>query len=169
MTLYILNYNNYYNRIVKKENSLSAYLGVNNENLIYNISGVNFNPNDGVMTEQILGTLNDFYDGSGDYLLVVNDQDEIVSRWFIIETQRTRGGGQYNATLKRDVIVDYQDDIEKSPVFVEKATLSQSDPMIFNTENMTFNQIKKSESLLKDETGCAWIVGYMSSKPFDNG
>lgn len=51
MTLYVLRYNNYYNRIVKKEDSLSAYLGTNNENLIYDLPGVNFNPNDGVMTE----------------------------------------------------------------------------------------------------------------------
>ena len=51
MTLYILNYNNYYNRILKKEDTLSAYLGANNENLVYDLSGVNFNPNDSVNTE----------------------------------------------------------------------------------------------------------------------
>lgn len=48
MTLYVLNYNNYYNRILKKEDTLSAYL---DSNKVYELSGVNFNPNDGVNTE----------------------------------------------------------------------------------------------------------------------
>ena len=119
------------------------------------------------MTEQILGSLSDVYDGSGDYLLVCDDQDNIVSRWFIIDTNRTRGGGQYNAVLRRDVVVDYYNVIKDSPMFVEKATLGDGDPLIYNNENMTFNQIKQSETLLKDETNSAWVVGYMSSKPFD--
>ena len=31
----------------------------------------------------------------------------------------------------------------------------------FNAEGMKFNEIKKSETLLKDETKSAWLVGYL--------
>lgn len=50
-----------------------------------------------------------------------------------------------------------------APCFVEKGIISNNnDPLLFNSENMSFNQIKQSETLLKDKTGCAWIVGYVS-------
>lgn len=35
--------------------------------------------------------------------------------------------------------------------------------MIYNSEDMTFNQIKTSETLLKDKTNCPWIVGYLAN------
>ena len=165
MTLYILNYNNYYNRLVKREDSIDEY----KKYLIYPqteigiIQSVNFNPNDHVNTQHVIGTGE--YDGTGDYLIAY-ENNEIVSRWFIIESQRTRAG-QWTLTLRRDVVVDYYNVIIESPMFIEKATLGDGDPLIYNTENMTFNQIKQSETLLKDETNSAWIVGYMSSKPFD--
>ena len=47
-------------------------------------------------------------------------------------------------------------------MFIEKATLDPDNPLIFNSENMSYNQIKQSETLLKDGTECAWIVGYMA-------
>ena len=47
-------------------------------------------------------------------------------------------------------------------MFIEKATLDPDNPLIFNSENMSYNQIKQSEILLKDGTDCAWIVGYMA-------
>ena len=109
------------------------------------------------------------YDGKGDYLIAHNPQtDEIDSRWFIIDCTRTRDG-QWQLTLHRDLVVDYYDAIINSPMFIEKATLAEGDQFIYNNEDMTFNQIKQSETLLKDETDCAWVVGYMSSKPFNDG
>lgn len=153
MTLYILNYNNYYNRILKKEDSLEAYL----ENVIYYLDSVNFNHNDNVYTEHIIGVGD--YNGTGDYLVVTNEYNEIVSRWFILEAVRTRGG-QYKLELYRDTLVDYYDQIISSPVFIEKANLTVEDPLIFNNEDISVNQIKQSEFLLRDATQCAWIVGY---------
>ena len=104
MTLYILNYNNYYNRILKKEESLEAYL----EKVVYEMPSANFNPNDNIYTEQIIGA--GTYDGSGDYLLVVNELAEIVSRWFILEAIRMRAG-QYKLQLYRDTLVDYYQEV----------------------------------------------------------
>ena len=50
MNLYLLNYNNYYNRVVKRLNDLNAY----SPYILTTIENVNFNPNDGVNAEQIV-------------------------------------------------------------------------------------------------------------------
>lgn len=160
MTLYILEYNNYYNRLVKQEESLEAY----QQYIIYELVNTNFNPADKVNTQHVIG--NGDYDGSGDYVIAVDEDGTINSRWFIVQADRTRAG-QWQLTLHRDLVVDYYNIITESPMFIEKATLGDGDPLIYNNENMTFNQIKQSETLLKDETNSAWVVGYMSSKPFD--
>ena len=152
MNLYLLKFNNYYNRIVKKFDTLAEYLVTPyyNNDVVEN---VNFNPNDGVDTEQIINS-----NGKFDYC-ILSDGITIESRWFIIECKRERNG-QYRLTLRRDLVADNYNSIINAPTFIEKATVSNSDPAIFNNENMGFNQIKTSETLLKDETGCAWIVGY---------
>lgn len=49
-------------------------------------------------------------------------------------------------------------------MFIEKATLLSDNPLIFNKEDIQVNQIKTSETQLRDETGCAWIVGYYDNK-----
>ena len=154
MTIITLKYNNYFNRLVKISSDLSAY-----SPFIKNrINNVNFNPADGVTTTQIINAPENEI---GDYLLVVDDTGTLISRWFILDDTRLRNG-QYELQLRRDLIADAYSDVIKAPIFIEKATLSSTDPMIFNSENMTYNQIKKSETLLKDGTECAWIVGYMA-------
>lgn len=149
----IYTYNNYYNRIIKKENTIGGYNTAGN--LIYNNGDnvTNFNPNDGVTTEIIIGN---GYNGTGDYLLVVeNDYLEAfapVSRWFITEHQRTRQG-QYRLTLRRDIIADFYDQIIVAPMIVNRAMISnENSPLLFNSEGFSFNQIKKNETLLKDKT-----------------
>ena len=62
--------------------------------------------------------------------------------------------------------MDSYDLVVNAPCFIEKATLSNNDPFIFNGEDMTFNQIKQAETPLKDETGCAWVVGYIPKDSF---
>lgn len=158
-TLYFLHYNNYYNRIVKKENTLQDYqpyvIG-------FLQSVINWNPNDGVSTKQIINWSNDI----PDYMIVVDENGDIDSRWFVIEATRTRSM-QLELTLYRDVIVDNYDTIIQSPCFIEKANpQSIRDPAIYNSEDMTFNQIKKQETLLWDETNCPWIVGYIPRDSF---
>lgn len=165
MTIYVLSgFNNYYNRQVKKFDTINEY----EPYILHTQQNFNFVPNDGVNTQVVLGSNVNNYNGTGDYLIVVNDFNEIVSRWFIIESARDRAG-QFTLTLHRDLVVDHYDELLDAPMFIEKATLSDSDSLIYNSENMTFNQIKQSETLLKDETNSAWIVGYMSSKPYNDG
>ena len=152
-TLYVLKYNNYFNRLFKRENTLSDYL--TNDYLQY--TDINFVPNDGVNTGIIL-SIQDYNDY--DYLLVV-ENNIIISRWFIVDSKRTRTN-QYQLSLKRDTLVDYYDDIKDDYLYVDKAILPKSNTLIFNEENMSFNQIKKAEFPLKDTSGCAWICGYVA-------
>lgn len=164
-TLYILSgFNNYYNRMVKLPgNTKEDY-----PEPIYTLDATNFVPNDGVNTEYVVGTYD--YNGEGDYVIITTlgrrpigapaDWEEYVaSRWFIIDSVRNRQG-QYTLTLRRDLIADYYNIIKQSPMFIEKATLDQDSPFIFNREDMTVNQIKTNEYLLKDKSNCPWIVGY---------
>lgn len=157
-TIYLLKYNNYYNRIVKKEDTLGAYL--TQDCLLDTFENVNFVPADGVDTTLVVK-----HEGPNPDYLIVADGNDIESRWFVVESDIIRGG-QYRLTLHRDVIVDSYDLVVNAPCFIEKATLSNNDPFIFNGENMTFNQIKQAETPLKDETGCAWVVGYIPKDSF---
>lgn len=152
-TLIFLTYNNYYNRIVKKEETLQDYL----DHELFRLSATNFNPADGVNTTHIVNMADGLYP---DYIIIVDEYNNIVSRWFIIESDRIRGG-QYTLTLHRDLVVDYYNDIVSAPCFIEKATLNENNPLIFNSENMTFNQIKKGEYLLKGSLDTPWLVAYL--------
>lgn len=168
MNLYIYSYNNYYNRQVKKAgDTLEDYAQYKHYGPVTGVYG--FTPGDGVNTTQIIGTNAQTYDGKGNYLIVQDQQTgEINSRWFIIDVNRTRNG-QWELTLHRDLIVDYYDVIVDSPMYVEKATLSERDPFIFNSEQLSLNQIKSGEYQIKDKSDCAWIVGYLSRNNEDYG
>lgn len=155
-TLYFLYLNNYYDRIETVDWELGLYL----ENVIQTSSGINFNPNDGVNTELIIN-MNDIE--TPNYLVVCDESNNIKSKWYIIDSNRIRGG-QYKYTLHRDVISDYWNVIKQSPCLIEKCSLNYDDPLIFNNEDMTFNQIKTSETLLKDKSNCAWLVGYLAKE-----
>ena len=153
-TLYTLLYNNYYNRIIKSEETINGY----SDYIVSSHLNVNFNPNDHINTTIILNIDDSL---TYDYLIEVDENNEIRSRWFVIETRRVRGN-QYELTLHRDVIADYYNIIIESPCFIEKAHLNSDNPLLFNSENMSFNQIKTNEYPLYDQTGCPWIVGYYS-------
>ena len=164
-SLYLLRYNNYFNRIVKQEANLSGYMpyvlsDVPSSNPLLNI---NFNPNDGIQTEQIINWRGE----EPDYIVVADEDSNIVSRWFVLRHERTRAQ-QYRLVLRRDLIVDFYSAIISAPCFIEKATLNSTNNLIFNAESMTFNQIKTREVLLKDEFGCPWIVLYGSRATYDD-
>ena len=153
-TYYLLQYNNYYNRIEKRHYSLHAYLpywiGVQGD--------CSFNENDGITATQVVNF--DMREkGEPDYLIVAED-GEIISRWFITEAKRLRRN-QYRLSLQRDLVADFYDKIKDSPLYVERGAVSDGSDLIFNPEGGTYNQIKQSETLLKDESGIGWIVGYI--------
>ena len=159
--IYLLNYNNYYNRIVKTT-TLSSY----KSQAIYSADKIDFKPNDSCYTDQILNISDAI---NPDYLIVtdvVSGTETLTSRWFILESRRLRGG-QYNLRLRRDVFADYKSIVKDATIYCEKGYVSDTDPLIFSSEGNTYNQIKTEEVLLKDSTNSAWIVGYCDYKLFE--
>ena len=157
------NYNNYFNRIVKHDYSkatMNKYETVDKQN-------INFDEQDGLYTEAVVNWTENW---TPNYLMVnpiIPEGDDaewvINSSWFILEWKKIRLN-QYRAILKRDVIADNYNSILNAPTYIEKATITDpNNPLLFNSEGMTFNQIKQSETPLKDETGCGWVVGYIPS------
>lgn len=138
---------------------------------IYIESGnaVNFNPADGVNTIFVAGKMSNSYTGKGDYFIYSEDNVSITSRWFILEADRTRNG-QYRLQLRRDVIVDNYDAVMNGTALIEKSTVSDDNPLIYNSEPIPTNQIKTKEYALNDDTRAAWIVGYIArNTSYDNG
>lgn len=160
--LYLLSYNNYYNRILKRFSELQEY----NEAgaILHTTEALSFNPNDDVFTTAIVNHPDDIHP---DYVLVCDEFNEIVSRWYIVESRRVRAG-QYSLDLFRDLLADYYDEVMASPAYVEKGWAALGDPAIYNNEEMTYNQIKTNERLLKDDTNCSWIVGYLDKDFHDD-
>lgn len=157
MNICLLPYNNYFNRKLKRYETFEEYL--QDSGIL--VPGINFNPNDDIHATFTYGKGEFMGDDKYDYLVVGDDRYDIVSRWFIIEKTRTRGG-QYTFQLLRDVLADYYDYYATAPMYVERAFAATNTPYIYNKENFTVNQIKTSETLLKDKTGCPWIVGYLA-------
>ena len=166
------NYNNYYNRKLKRLNTWSEYDNAFNMSG-YDLPNYNFNPGNGLETKIVVGTTIEdmqFSTTSGpDYLIVYNESKDILSRWFIIDTNRTRGG-QYELTLKRDVLADFLYYIEQSPIYIEKGVIEDVEsPLLRNNEGLVVNQIKKDEVLLKDRTKCPWLVMYIKKGVLGSG
>ena len=157
MTIYLLKYNNYYNRTIKRYSTINELLDRDDAVEIGTFENVNFNPGDGVATQL---TLN-YTEGPAANYLVAEDNDGALTSWFVLDAQYVRFG-QYTLSLRRDLIQDLWSTLADSPIFIEKATLSKNNPLFFNNEDMTFNQIKTNETLLKDKTGIPWIVGYVA-------
>lgn len=157
--IYCISYNNYFNRTVKREESLAAYLGANNSNVRYSETNFNFNPNDGANAAITVGRSENPANSYGDYLLVV-ESGEIVSRWFILDEDRLRGK-QYRLNLRRDIVADYYEKVLNSTAFIEKGLPKYDSTLIFNSEGIPFNQIKKEETPLIDDSKMAWICGFV--------
>lgn len=159
--LYLLKYNNYINRRLKVENTLSGYTNY----LISKQTDVNFWQGNGLTTSIVAN-----YDETqySDYVVETDDSGNIMSRWFIIDKQRT-STGQATLSLRRDVMAENKTAIENSTAYVHRGYVSESNKLIFNSEGNSYNQIKTQEYLLKDETTTPWIVGYLADNFTESG
>lgn len=84
----------------------------------------------------------------------------LKSSWFVMDMERTRSG-QYLVKLKRDIIADYYNNVLESPMLIHRAMSGDiNNPLLYNSEGFSFNQIKKDEILLKDKFGTPWYVLY---------
>lgn len=157
MDLYFLKYNNYFNRTYKKEEQLVSYLP-------YRVGSVEdcelWNPNNGIYTEQDLEYEYEIGTVFPDYMVAAVGS-KIESRWFVLDGKRLCNG-MYHMVLKRDIIADEIDKVLDSPIYVQRALLPENNTLIYNGENIFVNQIKTKETLIKDSSGVAWIIGYLN-------
>lgn len=113
----LTNYNNYYNRTFKKENTVAEYIAKSDSYITKNDKSYNINFEDEINIEQVF---NVEFDGEPNYILLLNESDSSInSRYFIVEWKRTRKG-QYKGLLRRDLLADYYNIITTSPAFIEK-------------------------------------------------
>lgn len=154
-TAKLLNFNAYYNRQYK------ALPEDYTDLTIYTAANINFNPNDGINTSHVFNIAS-VDESLVNYCLILDENGAIVSRWFVIDLTRTRLN-QFEVTLRRDLLAEYFDEIIGAPTFIEKAIVNYGNPLLFNSEDMTFNQIKTSELAIRDNSLCPWIVGYIKS------
>ena len=158
-TVYFYKFNNYYNRIIKRYDTIAEYTA--NATLLGSQANCNFVHGDGVNSE--------FYWNKGvndtdtpDYV-VVDDYKGNISRWFVTNSFKTRDR-QDKLTLRRDLIADfYSDIVEYSPCLIRKGYVPQNNPLIFNDEGVQYNKVKQDEILIKDESNCSYIVGFISN------
>lgn len=161
---YLLDFNNYYNREYKRLENLLDY----EPYIKYTWTNVNFNPSDGITTTIPVNS-----DVDANYFILTEGigpglaGEEIISRWFIIESKFTRMG-QRVLTLRRDLLVDYAPK-STATVFAERGYVPNTNNLIFNSEGNSYNQIKKKESILKDESASPWLVGYLAPNVFKDG
>ena len=166
-TLLFTNYNNYYDRIIKRPNDSDAVSGYS-ASTVLTMTGIDFNPGDDVSTTVVLEDFTGLLNGEPNYLVVYDPpKTTTTSRWFIMDINRIRGG-QWRCNLRRDVITDHLDIVKDATAFIEKGYLNYDNPLIFNPEAISVNQIKYRETLLKDQTNLAWAVGYYSPRDGDN-
>ena len=153
VNLYFLQYNNYFNRQTKPHRTITNWF------LPYQIGstvGVQlFNYGDGVDTTQVVNTTGWTNENRvPDYCVVENQTDGSRQYWYVTEWKYLRKG-QYEATLKRDVLSENYDIITTAPMLIKKGTVASSnDPAMFNSEGQAYNQIKSEEIPLYDATGC---------------
>ncbi len=165
VNLYFLQYNNYFNRQTKPHRTITNWF------LPYQIGstvGVQlFNYGDGVDTTQVVNTsawVNE--NRVPDYCVVEDQTNGSRQYWYVVEWKYLRRG-QYEVTLKRDVLSENYDLIITAPMLIKKGTVASSnDPAMFNSEGQAYNQIKSDEIPLYDATGCPWIVGYVPLNAF---
>lgn len=155
MNLHILNHTNYANRDVQWYATLGDY-----PEALDVIVNANFKELDGINTTQVVNT-----DAIGNYLLVTDGQNNILSRWFILDSTKQREH-QYLLTLRRDVIADNYVQFTTSTAYITKGYVDDVDsPLMFNDEGVKLNEIKQQEILLRDKFGGnAWYVIYLNPK-----
>ena len=137
---------NYFNRVVFKitEDNYSPML-------VKSFDKTNFAPNNGIVAN-IKANLSESEKDRINYLIVQNSSTlKFLSRWHIVGKYYL-SEGMYELQLQRDIIADKYDFVVQQAIYLEKAHLpnSSTNPLIYNSEPVALNQIKKSEHLIQD-------------------
>ena len=161
-TVYFYKFNNYYNRIVKRYDTIAGY-----GTPMAKQENCNFVHGDGVNSSFTFNKEVGFTD-TPDYV-VVEDYKGNISRWYVTNSFKTRDR-QDKLTLRRDLIADFYNDVLKhSPCLIRKGYINQEAsnwPFLFNDEGVRYNKIKKEEIPIKDRSNCSYIVGFIANNSF---
>lgn len=163
--IYVKNYSNYSDRKIK--HSPHEYFALTFQYLTdyetTSRTNVNFDFKDGIETEITVEWSESW---NPNYLFACGNESSDtnpISSWFIMEFTKIRGR-QYRARLKRDVVNDYYENIMEAPSYIEKGILPIDNDLIFNNEGLTVNQIKKKETLLKDNFHGYYYIAYVTKE-----
>ena len=160
-TVYFYKFNNYYNRIIKKYDTIVEY-----GDYLYKQENCNFVHGDGVNSSFTYNKPST--DTQTPDYVIVSDYNGNLSRWFVTNSFKLRDR-QDSLTLRRDLIADYYSDIVKhSPCLIRKGYVNNESPFIFNDEGVKYNKIKQSETLIKDNSNCSYIVGFFANNAFNS-
>lgn len=164
----IKGFTSYFDRKVRRLESFGDYVS---DREYWASLLVHFQPNDGINASVVFLLSTDEVEaisktGTPNYVIVCDMTNVVQSRWYVMECVFIREC-QYELKLRRDVVADYMESVLLAPCFVERGPLNYRSPYIFNREEMSLNQIKDAELLIKDESESAWIVGYVSSDTTD--
>lgn len=160
-TVYFYKFNNYYNRIIKRYDTIVEY-----GTYIAKQENANFVHGDGVNSSFVWNKPANVTD-TPDYV-IVDDYKGNISRWFVTNSFKTRDR-QDRLELRRDLIADYFSDIVKhSPCLIRKGYVNKTNPLIFNDEGVAYNKIKVEERLIKDKSNCSYIVGFFGNNAFNS-
>lgn len=158
-TVYFYKFNNYYNRIVKRYDTIAEYTA--NATLLGYQESCNFVHGDGVNSSFVWNKASNTVD-TPDYV-VVKDYKDNISRWFVTNSFKTRDR-QDRLTLRRDLIADYYDDVvNASPCLIRRGYVDNTSPFIFNSENVKYNKKKIEEIQIKDNSNVSYIIGFIGN------
>lgn len=133
---------------------------------------VNFRPGDGVSTSLVLmykdNVLAPPVNLEPDYAIVCADSGGgIESRWFVTESVRL-SDSKFSLQLQRDVAADYKSNIMESVAFVKRGWVDKSNPLIFNSENGSYNQLLRERIDLKDRSGLGGYIAFLAPNFISN-
>lgn len=169
--IWIIAWTSYPSRRVRRKETLSEYKEAASDSYVV-ATDYNFNEGDGMSTSCVFNDNPETTDQfSGNYVLVVAQDGSISSRWFVMGVDRTTlwGANQCKAYLRRDIVADKLTNLLNAKAFIEKGTITTNgNPFIWNKEEGTFNQIKKEEALIKDESAASWLIGYVPQDAFSS-
>ena len=167
MTFYFLNYYSYDSRKHSRYGTeLSQYLSADNNPIIYE-DLININWGDGVNAYiPCINLPNDDMLGLGkNYLVVVNNNSTIHSRWYVMESGYTMKG-QYQITLRRDLIADHLDKLVSTKCMINRGWLLTGDKRLYKPEGFQFNQVKTRQVPLyyggEGTKNLRFIVAYLA-------
>lgn len=159
VSITLLNFESYYTRRIKLYNTISEYA----DYVITTYNNINFIYNDGVNTTQILNYNPAQYDNQEPTYVLIQDYDTgELSRWFVINSIRTRKG-QYQLSLHRDLIADNIDNVLSATTYVERGYCDDIlDPAFYNEESILIDKPLNSVYELRDDSQAAWLVAYVA-------